>query len=305
LREYRIPLPLTVDEYRVAQLFTTAKFSRENTTKESHEGVEIIENKPFEEGEKKGQYTKKIIRLGSRIPDWIKSWIPATLLAIEEEAWNCYPSCKTVYTNKYMGDKFSIVIKSAYLPDAGSTDNALHLTDEQLKLRVVDLVDILLDPIDKTKYKEEEDPAIFVSKKTGRGKLQKGWQEEAKKNGTVMCSYKVVLLELNSWMLSSLFSKFEYFVHTNILRAILTLGHRQAFTWMDEWYGLTIEDIRKIEADTKKILDERLAETKATEAKAQATNPQSIEQKEKEAQVAQAATPQEQNKAKGWMSGWW
>jgi hypothetical protein len=305
IREYRIPLPLSVEEYRIAQLYTAAKFSKENTAKETREGVEIVENKPFEDGERKGQYTKKVIRMGSHIPDWIKSWVPANLLAIEEEAWNSYPNCKTVYTNKYMGDKFSIVIKSAYLPDAGTTENALHLTDDQIKTRVIDKIDILCDPIDKSKYKEEEDPAIWASKKTGRGKLKTGWQDEAVKSGVVMCSYKVVLLELNSWMLSSLFSKFESFIHTNILRAVLTLGHRQAYTWMDEWHGLTIEDIRKIEAETKKLLDERLAEAKATESQAPNTT-QTIDQQQQ--QQAQQTTPQngpQESKAKGWMSGWW
>ena len=31
--------------------------------------------------------------------------------------------------------------------------------------------------------------------------------------------------------------------------------HRQVFCWMDEWYGLTMDDIRRIEDETKKELD--------------------------------------------------
>jgi hypothetical protein len=32
---------------------------------------------------------------------------------------------------------------------------------------------------------------------------------------------------------------------------------RQLFCWTDKWYGLTIDDIRAIEEQTKKDLDEK------------------------------------------------
>lgn len=39
-------------------------------------------------------------------------------------------------------------------------------------------------------------------------------------------------------------------------RRIFTNFHRQVFCWTDEWYGLTMEDIRALEDKTKKDLDE-------------------------------------------------
>ena len=38
-------------------------------------------------------------------------------------------------------------------------------------------------------------------------------------------------------------------------RRVFTNFHRQIFCWMDNWYGLTIDDIRAIEAKTKAELD--------------------------------------------------
>lgn len=32
--------------------------------------------------------------------------------------------------------------------------------------------------------------------------------------------------------------------------------HRQLFCWMDEWYGLTMQDIRALEAATANELDQ-------------------------------------------------
>ena len=39
-------------------------------------------------------------------------------------------------------------------------------------------------------------------------------------------------------------------------RRIFTSFHRQVFCWLDEWYGLTMDDIRRIEDETKSALEE-------------------------------------------------
>jgi len=36
------------------------------------------------------------------------------------------------------------------------------------------------------------------------------------------------------------------------------VGHRQAWSWQDEWYGLTIEDIRELEKETQLELSKRM-----------------------------------------------
>ena len=38
-------------------------------------------------------------------------------------------------------------------------------------------------------------------------------------------------------------------------KRLFTNFHRQVFCWMDKWYGLTMEDIRRIEEETKHELD--------------------------------------------------
>ena len=36
-------------------------------------------------------------------------------------------------------------------------------------------------------------------------------------------------------------------------------AHRQAWAWQDEYYGLTIEDIRQLEEETQRALHEKMA----------------------------------------------
>lgn len=48
---------------------------------------------------------------------------------------------------------------------------SLNLTEEQLKLRVVDNIDIAFDELPNNKhYKQEEDPKFFKSQKTSKSK---------------------------------------------------------------------------------------------------------------------------------------
>jgi len=257
-KEYRIPLPVTVDEYKIAQVYMISKVSKEHTS--NGEGVEVVENRAYEGefedgagiGLEKGQYTHKIFHIASRLPSWLRSLAPASLQVIEK-AWNAYPYCKTVYTCPLLGDRFKISIITRYLPDSGNTENALQLTEAELKDRGVDIIDIANDSIDPSKYKVEEDPTIFVSSKTGRGKLQKEWVQTTK---PIMTSYKYCVVEFRYWGIQS---RVENFIHKVGLRDVLFHGHRQAFCWIDEWFGLTMDEVRDIENQAQDELKSLLA----------------------------------------------
>lgn len=61
-------LPLTVDEYRIAQLYMIQKKSRIDSSG-AGSGVEILKNEPYDDGPGgSGQYTYKVYHIGSKIP---------------------------------------------------------------------------------------------------------------------------------------------------------------------------------------------------------------------------------------------
>lgn len=63
-------------------------------------------------------------------------------------------------------------------------------------------------------------------------------------------------------------------------------AHRQAWCWQDEWYGLTMDDIRQLELETQLALATKMAQfsqaEEATEANGSAPSPDK-EQEAKEA----------------------
>ncbi|KAM5194747.1 membrane-associated phosphatidylinositol transfer protein 2 isoform 3-T4 [Mantella aurantiaca] len=268
IKEYRIPLPMTVEEYRIAQLYMIQKKSREETCGEGS-GVEILENRPYTDGPGGiGQYTHKVYHIGMHIPSWFRSILPKAALRVEEESWNAYPYTRTRYTCPFV-EKFSIDIETFYKSDSGELANVFNLSPAEKRQTVLDPIDIVKDPIPPHEYKPEEDPKIYKSVKTKRGPLSDDWIEEHRNHlgrYPIMCAYKLCKVEFRYWGMQS---KIERFIHDVGLRKVMVRAHRQAWCWQDEWYGLTIEDIRQLEKETQLMLAQKMAQFSLSENEAE------------------------------------
>uniref|UniRef100_A0A8C9Y1A5 Phosphatidylinositol transfer protein membrane associated 2 n=1 Tax=Sander lucioperca TaxID=283035 RepID=A0A8C9Y1A5_SANLU len=269
IKEYRIPMPMSVEEYRIAQLYMIQKKSREESCGEGS-GVEILENKPYTDGPGgTGQYTHKVYHIGMHIPSWFRSILPKAALRVEEESWNAYPYTRTRYTCPFV-EKFSIDIETYYKSDTGNQADVFNMSATEKRQRTIDPIDIVTDPIPPHEYKAEEDTRLYKSAKTQRGPLQDDWIEEYKNNPgktPIMCAYKLCKVEFRYWGMQS---KIERFIHDVGLRKVMVRAHRQAWCWQDEWYGLTMEDIRQLELETQLALATKMAQfsqaEEATEA---------------------------------------
>ncbi|XP_064248162.1 membrane-associated phosphatidylinositol transfer protein 2 isoform X4 [Passer domesticus] len=259
IKEYRIPLPMSVEEYRIAQLYMIQKKSREETCGEGS-GVEILENRPYVDGPGgSGQYTHKVYHIGMHIPSWFRSILPKAALRVEEESWNAYPYTRTRYTCPFV-EKFSIDIETYYKTDPGDHNNVFNLSAAEKRQTILDPIDIVKDPIPPHEYKAEEDPKLYKSVKTKRGPLSEDWIQEYKNSPgkyPIMCAYKLCKVEFRYWGMQS---KIERFIHDVGLRKVMVRAHRQAWCWQDEWYGLTIEDIRRLEKEAQLMLAQKMAQ---------------------------------------------
>ncbi|GCB73308.1 hypothetical protein scyTo_0002468 [Scyliorhinus torazame] len=237
-------MPLTVEEYRIGQLYTISKHSHEQSDK--GEGVEVVKNEPHDDPvHGKGQFTEKRVHLSSKLPSWARAVVPR-IFYITEKAWNYYPY--TITGMRFVAfptdanvfgvkialcsflPKFSIYIETKYEDNNGCNnhifDSGKNHTDHE-----VCFLDIAYDEIPDRYYKSSEDLRYFASVKTGRGPLKEGWRDDP---SPVMCSYKQVTVKFEVWGLQT---RVEQFVQ-KVIRDILLIGHRQAFAWVDEWCGI-------------------------------------------------------------------
>ncbi|XP_051765709.1 membrane-associated phosphatidylinositol transfer protein 2 isoform X3 [Ctenopharyngodon idella] len=264
IKEYRIPMPMSVEEYRIAQLYMIQKKSREESEGEGS-GVEILENRPYTDGPGgTGQYTHKVYHIGQHIPSWFRSILPKAALRVEEESWNAYPYTRTRYTCPFV-EKFSIDIETYYRPDTGCQNDVFSMSSAEKRQRDIDPIDIVNDFIAPHEYLVEEDPKLYKSNKTQRGPLSDDWITEINNNPgkmPVMCAYKLCKVEFRYWGMQS---KIERFIHDVGLRKVMVRAHRQAWCWQDEWYGLTMEDIRQLELETQLALAQKMAQYSCNE----------------------------------------
>ncbi|KAM4632128.1 cytoplasmic phosphatidylinositol transfer protein 1-like [Discoglossus pictus] len=247
VKEYRICMPLTTEEYKIGQLYTISRHSHQESDR--GEGVEVIENRAHQDPvHGSGQYTEKRVHLSSKLPSWARAVVPR-IFYICEKAWNYYPYTVTEYTCSFL-PKFSIHIETRYSDDCGDNDSIFKtdLTDEAHEVLYLD---IAFDEIPERYYKSTEDLRNFSSSKTGRGPLQDGWRSSMQ---PVMCSYKLVNVKFEVWGLQT---RVEQFVH-KVIRDLLLVGHRQAFAWVDEWYGMTMEDVREYEKEIQAATNEKI-----------------------------------------------
>jgi len=257
LKEYRVVLPLTVEEYQIGQLWSVAEASKHETG--GGEGVEVLKNEPFtdfplfNDSYSSGQFTHKIYHLQSKTPALLRKFLPKGSQVIHERAWNAYPYCRTELTNPdYMGENFFIRIETVHLPDRGTTSNAHNLRKEDLAKREVVHIDIANDHefLNSNDIKPETSPSLFMSQKTGRGRLFGNWRETCE---PVMCAYKLVSLHFKWFGLQSLV---ESFGHKQVYPRLFAKFHREVFCWIDNWYGFNMNDIRRLEEQVRSELDE-------------------------------------------------
>ncbi|XP_024130399.1 membrane-associated phosphatidylinositol transfer protein 2 isoform X1 [Oryzias melastigma] len=297
IKEYRIPMPMSVEEYRIAQLYMIQKKSREESCGEGS-GVEILENKPYTDGPGgTGQYTHKVYHIGMHIPSWFRSILPKAALRVEEESWNAYPYTRTRYTCPFV-EKFSIDIETYYKADTGNQPDVFNLSAADKRQRTIDPIDIVTDPIAPHEYKAEEDPRFYKSVKTQRGPLRDDWIEEYNNNPgktPIMCAYKLCKVEFRYWGMQS---KIERFIHDVGLRKVMVRAHRQAWCWQDEWYGLTIEDIRQLELETQLALARKMAQFCQAEEATEASECVPSPDKDKEVKEAISSIEAEETDAR-------
>ncbi|KAL2078812.1 hypothetical protein ACEWY4_026497 [Coilia grayii] len=222
VKEYQVLLPCSVEEYQVGQLYSVAEASKNNTG--GGEGIEILRNEPYEKDGEKGQYTHKIYHIHSKVPTFIQMFAPEGALVFHEKAWNAYPYCRTKEW-------------------------------EEAEVVPIDIAD--RSQVDDMDYKADEDPAIFQSEKTGRGPLGPGWKKELhNSNCPYMTAYKLVTVHFRWWGLQG---RVENFIHKQE-RRLFTNFHRQLFCWLDRWVELSMDDIRRMEEETQRELDQMRSE---------------------------------------------
>ena len=238
--EYRIPVPLSLDEYQIG--IDYAYFSGIKEQMGSGAGVTLLERHEFETEEpvdprmEAGMYRKKENQFGQHLPAILRGLAPEGSTAVVEESWDCFPFKRSVFTSEFMGESFYLEVRQIIVEDdRGELDNPLMLEEKYLD-RDIEYIDILVDEKTSSPLEGDADVATFVSASHERGPLQENFHES---HDPITCVYSCVLFRLVTPMLQE---TAENLLLSWGVRDMLLAVHRRAFCTIDEWKDVHDEE---------------------------------------------------------------
>ena len=247
--EIRLPLPLSLAEYHIGQLYMVARSSLEDS------GVDVVENRSFVEGEyppnRCGQYTLKRMAAAKHLPSWTRALFDERW-CVEERSWNCFPDCRTEYSVPML-PKIKITVLSAHKDLTDNfcfEENALQLPALTVSQRKTEILDIAFDS-------EPAPPGLDPREKKfpGRPDLSKrNWWETTDR--PLMVCYKVITIDAQ--LPFGLQGRVETFIHKFVKNLILQ-SHRKLYAWLEDWGAMDIEGLRNYERIVQKELKSRWA----------------------------------------------
>ncbi|KAG1682426.1 Cytoplasmic phosphatidylinositol transfer protein 1 [Nymphon striatum] len=118
-------------------------------------------------------------------------------------------------------------------------EQALHLSEEELKQRTIEKIDFINDRLHTNYYSTpiNEDSKTCKSEKLKIGPLSKGWQDT---DHSMMCAYKVVKIKF----LWNLLTRTMEMKLKKLTRDYNKKYFLKAFCTADKWYGMNVEDLR-------------------------------------------------------------
>jgi hypothetical protein len=232
------------------------------TRKEANgeEGIEILSIEPYEENGMKGDVTKKIYHLKSKIPKWIRWTIPDKYLHIYETCYRLYPVTRTIFNLPGMEEYFLCELHSNYLhydPSVDFPDNATNLNEDELKQRVIQYLDIVNG--NPPAVNPEWDLHNFCCPEAGivtslvspmnekDNSKPPEWTHHYQ--GDLMVCVKTVKL-IFKW--KGLQTAVESYCVNIAFPEFIVEFQRKLLKQINEWFNLTMEEIKRLEMDLQK-----------------------------------------------------
>ncbi|KAG6479736.1 hypothetical protein ZIOFF_063208 [Zingiber officinale] len=147
-------------------------------------------------------------------------------------------------------------------------DKQVHgLSKELLSQRKVEIIDIAAVSCNywsKIIGTAKLDFSMFISQKTQRGPLSKGWQSPMnyvlETCNPVMTSYKLVTMDAPIWGIGGHLE--EAMIASE--KALLSEFHKLCFAWIDEWFGMTMGQIMEMEKQNNLLLQKTFQKSFST-----------------------------------------
>ena len=127
--EYRVPMPMTVEEFDIGRNFMIDRLNEREGDGAGGKAVEFVLSETANHSTYgRGQHSLKRYNIAQRMPSWIRSLVSAPLV-LSEHAWNFYPLTIAILRFPLLS-KFRLRIQTMHLNGTGH-ENAHQVTDRR------------------------------------------------------------------------------------------------------------------------------------------------------------------------------
>jgi hypothetical protein len=213
------------------------------------EGIELLTQEDYTDGDEKGQYFHKIYHYRSRLPGWMRWAVPKSLTDFHEKSWSAYPHGRCVYSVPGMGKRFYLEIESRYIPydrNEPIPENLLGLSEDDLKHRKIKYPDIITSKPNANR--PDWDLHGFECESAGISKMAEVTRKNNEKKppewtetypGPMMVAVKVLKCHIKIFGLQGRLEKFA----ANLIGQTLLESARAIVGWADRWSVMSLEEI--------------------------------------------------------------
>jgi hypothetical protein len=249
--EFRTPLPFSLAEYEIGSRYTAAKIKLLETGGE--EGFESVISNEQREHPTLGlcNYSYDILHLRQQLPSTMRTLAPTGSAEVSSHIYSRFPNEYTEITNpEYMKENFHLNNTAITTDGSVQQDNALNLSSEQLGPRSVETIDFFNDQVRSSDMVLTPELENCVHQARGETPLANNWQETETQQ---VVNYQYIDLEFRWWGLQD---KMEITIIRD-MRRIITMFHRRMYFWLDQWHGMTIQDVEAYEAKVVSQLNDK------------------------------------------------
>lgn len=260
--EYRIILPISIEQYPKADTFMFNH--RMEIGASEGECVELADSKSYVGEEGPVFYASRIYHCKNRVPKFLQWLVPDSICAFREDSWTYYPKCKGKFIVDFLGDKFNVNIKThqyKFTSVEEIPENGSELTDEELAIREIKYVDILLnDPVPEKKewdlngfsYEDANIHELKTYDATGFDDTKPPkWIENYKGEMTIVT--KVIIADIPIWGVQTMAEKL---IVENMALSTFIDSARATVGWAPYWHQMSMEEVEKMNEDVGKAINE-------------------------------------------------
>lgn len=260
--EYRVILPVSIEQYPRAD---TYMFNHRMEIGASEgECVELIDNNSYDSEEGPVFFASRVYHCKNRVPKFLQWLVPESICDFQEDSWTFYPKCKSKFIVPFLGEKFNVTINThqyKFTSVGEIPENGVNLTEEELAIREIKYVDILLkEPVPE---KKEWDLDGFSCDEAGIQKLQTyssqdfddtkppKWIENY--TGEMTICIKVIKAEIPIWGVQTMAEKLiveNMAINTFLDSARATVG------WAHKWFPMSMKEVEKMNIDVGNAINE-------------------------------------------------